>query len=123
MGRDLLKFHVFANAIEKCDNILKLYDINIMDILTKQDEEGCKNALHAFVSIVAIQIALVDLLTSLEITADYMISHSAGELGCAYADKCLTLEQTILSAYFIGIACVEKNIIHSSMAVVNLDYA
>ncbi|XP_072758742.1 fatty acid synthase-like [Anoplolepis gracilipes] len=122
MGRDLLKFHVFANAIEKCDNILKLYDINIMDILTKQDEEGCKNALHAFVSIVAIQIALVDLLTSLEITADYMISHSAGELGCAYADKCLTLEQTILSAYFIGIACVEKNIIHSSMAVVNLDY-
>jgi len=27
-----------------------------------------------------------------------MISHSAGELGCAYADKCLTIEQTILSA-------------------------
>lgn len=51
-----------------------------------------------------------------------MISHSAGELGCAYADKCLTIEQTILSAYFIGLACVEKNAIHCSMAVVNLDY-
>ncbi|XP_072763054.1 fatty acid synthase-like [Anoplolepis gracilipes] len=122
MGRDLLKFHVFANAIKKCDDILKLYNVNIMNILTKQDEKGCKNALHAFISIVAIQIGVVDLLTSLEITADYMISHSAGELGCAYADKCLTLEQTILSAYFIGVACVEKNEIHSSMAVVNLDY-
>ncbi|XP_011702918.1 PREDICTED: fatty acid synthase-like [Wasmannia auropunctata] len=51
-----------------------------------------------------------------------MISHSAGELGCAYADECLTIEQTILSAYFIGLACTEKNIIHSSMAVVSLDY-
>jgi len=51
-----------------------------------------------------------------------MISHSAGELGCAYADECLTLEQTILSAYFIGLACTEKKIIHSSMAVVSLDY-
>jgi len=51
-----------------------------------------------------------------------MISHSAGELGCAYADKCLTIEQTILSAYFIGLACAEEKIIHSSMAVVNTNY-
>jgi len=51
-----------------------------------------------------------------------MISHSAGELGCAYADKCLTIEQTILSAYFIGLACAEGKIIHSSMAVIGLDY-
>jgi len=51
-----------------------------------------------------------------------MISHSAGELGCAYADKCLTIEQTILSAYFIGLACAEEKIIHSSMAIVGLDY-
>lgn len=51
-----------------------------------------------------------------------MISHSGGELGCAYADKCFTIEQTILSAYFIGLAYVEGNIIHSSMTVVDLDY-
>lgn len=61
-------------------------------------------------------------MTSLEIIPDYIISHSAGELGCAYADKCLTLEQTILSAYYIGLACIEENIIDSSMAIVNLDY-
>jgi len=51
-----------------------------------------------------------------------MISHSAGELGCAYADECLTIEQTILSAYFIGLACTEEKIIRSSMAVVSIDY-
>jgi len=51
-----------------------------------------------------------------------MISHSAGELGCAYANECLTIEQTILSAYFMGLACTEKKIICSSMAIVSLDY-
>ncbi|XP_011705438.1 PREDICTED: fatty acid synthase-like, partial [Wasmannia auropunctata] len=71
---------------------------------------------------IRLQIGLVDLLTSLKITPDYMISHSAGELGCAYADKCLTIEQTILSAYFIGLACAEGKLIRSSMAIVNFDY-
>ncbi|KYN09096.1 Fatty acid synthase [Trachymyrmex cornetzi] len=51
-----------------------------------------------------------------------MIGHSGGELGCAYADECLTIEQTILSAYFVGITCAKEKIIHSSMAVVNLSY-
>jgi len=69
-----------------------------------------------------LQIGLIDLLASLEIIPDYMISHAAGELDCAYADECLTIEQTILSAYIIGLACTEEKIIRSSIAVVNLDY-
>ncbi|XP_018360096.1 PREDICTED: LOW QUALITY PROTEIN: fatty acid synthase-like [Trachymyrmex cornetzi] len=122
MGRNLLKFHVFAKAIRRCDDILKPYGINVIDIMTKMEESICENRLNAFLGIVAIQIGLVDLLTSLGITPDYIISHSAGELGCAYADKCLTIEQTILSAYFIGLACTEGKIIHSSMAVVNINH-
>ncbi|XP_011066185.1 PREDICTED: fatty acid synthase-like [Acromyrmex echinatior] len=122
MGQNLLKFHVFAKAIRKCDDILKPYGISVIDIMTKMEESICENRLNVFLGIVAIQIGLVDLLTSLGITPDYMISHSAGELGCAYADKCLTIEQTILSAYFIGLACADEKIIHSSMMVVNINY-
>ncbi|XP_012543114.2 fatty acid synthase isoform X2 [Monomorium pharaonis] len=121
MGQNLLKFEVFANTIKICDSTLKPYGISVTDILTKT-EKMCENALCVFLGIVAIQIGLVDLLTSLGIIPDYMISHSAGELGCAYADKCLTTEQTILSAYFIGLACVEGKVIRSSMALVNLNY-
>ncbi|KYQ54157.1 Fatty acid synthase, partial [Trachymyrmex zeteki] len=117
-----LKFHVFEEAIRKCDNVLKPYGISVIDILTKKEEKICKNALNAFLGIIAIQIGLVDLLTSLGITPDHMIGHSAGELVCAYADECLTIEQTILSAYFIGIACAGGKIIDSSMALVNIDY-
>ncbi|KAG5318196.1 FAS synthase, partial [Pseudoatta argentina] len=122
MGRNLLKFHVFAKAIRKCDDILKPYGISVIDIMTKMEESIYENRLKMFLGIIAIQIGLVDLLTSLGITPDYMISHSAGELGCAYADKCLTIEQTILSAYFIGLACADEKIIHSSMAIVNINY-
>lgn len=51
-----------------------------------------------------------------------MISHSAGELGCAYADGCLTVEQTILSAYFMGLACAKGKVICNSMAIVSHNY-
>ncbi|XP_067207658.1 fatty acid synthase-like isoform X2 [Linepithema humile] len=122
MGKELLKFHAFANAVKMCDAILKPYNISVTNILTKMDEKLNKNALHTFVGIIAIQIGLVDLLTSIEIIPDYIIGHFAGELGCAYADGCLTMEQTILSAYFIGLACVKEKLVHSSTAVVNLDY-
>ncbi|XP_011066826.1 PREDICTED: fatty acid synthase-like, partial [Acromyrmex echinatior] len=38
MGQNLLKFHVFAKAIRKCDDILKPYGISIIDIMTKMEE-------------------------------------------------------------------------------------
>ncbi|KYN14433.1 Fatty acid synthase [Trachymyrmex cornetzi] len=120
MGRNLLKFRVFAKTIKRCDDILKPYNINVKNILI--NTEICENALNAFLGIIAIQVGLVDLLTSLGINPDYMISHSGGELGCAYADGCLTIEQTILSAYLIGLACAEEKIIRSSMAVVSIGY-
>ncbi|XP_067207291.1 fatty acid synthase-like [Linepithema humile] len=122
MGKELLKFHAFANTVKMCDAILKPYDINVTNILMKMDAKLNKNALHTFVGIIAIQIGLVDLLTSIEIIPDYIIGHFAGELGCAYADGCLTIEQTILSAYFIGLACVKEKLVHSFTAVVNFDY-
>ena len=50
------------------------------------------------------QIALTNLLTALGLVPDGIIGHSVGELTCAYADGCLTEEQTILAACHRGIA-------------------
>lgn len=52
-----------------------------------------------------------------------MIGHSVGELGCAYADGCITAEQMILSSYSRGIASLEAKIECGSMAAVGLGYA
>jgi len=65
---------------------------------------------------------MVDLLTSIGIVPDFIIGHSIGELICGYADGCLTAEETILLAYFIGLAFHESKIISGIMAEVNLDF-
>lgn len=68
------------------------------------------------------QIGLVDVLYSVDIKPDYIIGHSAGELGCAYADGCITAEQMILSAYSLGLVFSDTNINHGSMVDVGLSY-
>lgn len=47
-----------------------------------------------------------------------MVGHSVGELGCAYADGCLTAEQTVLTAYWRGTAVQEACLPPGAMAAV-----
>lgn len=60
----------------------------------------------------------MDALTAVGIFADGMIGHSVGELGCAYADGCFTLEEMLLAAYYRGMASVESNLITGYMAAI-----
>ena len=64
------------------------------------------------------QIALVDMLNLLGIKPDGMLGHSVGELGCAYADGCLSLEEMILSSYYRGLASLQATLIPGFMAAV-----
>ncbi|XP_076249111.1 fatty acid synthase-like [Calliopsis andreniformis] len=122
MGEALLRFPIFAQAIKKCDIALKPYGIDIVEIITNKDKKTFDNILNSFVGIAAIQIGLVDLLTSVGIVPDNIIGHSVGELGCAYADGCFTAEQMILAAYSRGLASIETTMIRGSMAAVGLGY-
>ncbi|XP_032662832.1 fatty acid synthase-like [Odontomachus brunneus] len=122
MGIDLLKFPVFAEAVKKCDDVLRPRGIDIYNILTNKDKSTFDNILNSFVGIAAVQIGLVDLLTSVGIVPDNMIGHSVGELGCAYADGCFTAEQMVLSAYSRGLASIETEVIYGSMAAVGMGY-
>nr|CAD7428086.1 unnamed protein product [Timema monikensis] len=69
-----------------------------------------------------LQIALVDFMKALNIIPDGYIGHSVGELGCAYIDGCLTAEETILAAYYRGLASIETDLIPGYMAAVGLGY-
>ena len=69
-----------------------------------------------------LQIGIIDLLTSIGITPDIIIGHSIGELICGYADGCLTAEETILLAYYVGLAFLKSKIIDGLMAEINLDF-
>ncbi|CAG9798235.1 unnamed protein product [Chironomus riparius] len=123
MGRDLMIIPLFAQSIENCHNILMTKGIDLKHIITSTDEKTFSNVLHSYVGIVAIEIALTDILRELKIVPDYIIGHSVGELGCAYADNCLTAEETILAAYARGEASNESETIKGAMAAVGMNYS
>ena len=118
MVSDFMKFPVFANAINKCVEILQPKGVDLMHILTTSDKNIFDNILHSFVGIAAIQIGLTDVLRAIGIVPDGIIGHSVGELGCAYADGCMTAEEMILAAYSRGRASIEANLIRGMMAAI-----
>ncbi|CAL8122739.1 unnamed protein product [Orchesella dallaii] len=122
MGRDLMKFEVFEKSIKKSADVLSHHGVDLLDILMHGTDETFDNVLKSFVSIAAVQVALVDLLNLLGITPDGIVGHSVGELGCAYADGCFTAEQTVLAAYARGRAILESKLPPGAMAAVGLTW-
>lgn len=60
----------------------------------------------------------MDILSAVGVQPDGIIGHSAGELGCAYADGCLTIQETVLAAWARGKAALNGKLIKGLMAAV-----
>lgn len=122
MGTSLMELPLFKDSILKSHEVLAPYQIDLIKIITTPDTQIFDNILHSFVGIAAIQVAIVDVLRALDLDADHIIGHSVGELGCAYADGCLTAEQMVLAAYSRGLVSLKTEVIRGSMAAVGLSY-
>ncbi|KAJ9575473.1 hypothetical protein L9F63_007678, partial [Diploptera punctata] len=122
MGKDLMQLEVFEKGIQKCAAALEPEGINLYDIIMSPDDSTFDNVLNSFVSIAAVQVALIDVLTSVGIHPDGIVGHSVGELGCAYADGTFTAEQTVLAAYWRGRCILESKLPPGSMAAVGLTW-
>ncbi|XP_006825595.1 fatty acid synthase-like [Saccoglossus kowalevskii] len=122
MGKDLMKLNTFKKSILKCTEALKDTDINVYDTIMDSDENTYENVIKSFVGLVSIQIGLVDLLKSMGVEPDGIIGHSVGELGCGYADGCLTAEETVLAAYWRGKCVIDAELPAGGMAAVGLSW-
>lgn len=122
MAVDLLELPIFASAIRECHEILKPKGVDLMKIITEDDESMFENILHSFVGIAAVQIGLTDTLKALGVVPDGIIGHSVGELGCAYADGCFSKEEMIMCAYSRGRASLDAELITGMMAAVGKGY-
>ena len=69
-----------------------------------------------------LQVALVDVLHAIGIKPDNIIGHSLGENGCAYADGCLTLEESVLASYARGVASKEVKTVKGMMAAIGKSF-
>ena len=120
MAKSLMIIDKFAETIHKCANVLEPYKVDLLKIIISDDKEALNTIVSPFVSITAVQIALFELLKDMDVHQDGIIGHSFGEIACAYADGCLTLEQAMLCSYWRGKVVQDSNIQNGMMAAVGL---
>ncbi|XP_043471863.1 fatty acid synthase [Leptopilina heterotoma] len=122
MGRALFCIDTFQAAIRRCAEALKPEGIDLINLILNGTEETFQNVVNSFVSIAAIQVGLVDVLSLMGIQPDGIIGHSIGELGCGYADGSMTPAQTVLAAYWRGKTILDANLPLGAMAAVGLSW-
>ncbi|GBN02031.1 Fatty acid synthase [Araneus ventricosus] len=125
MAKHLMNLEDFAVSIRRSAEVLKPYGLDLIDLVTNEEknESDPRNIIPAFVSIAAVQVALVDILKKIGITPDGIIGYSMGELGCAYADGSFTAEQTVLAAYWRGKAVVDSNLETGAMVALGITWS
>ncbi|KJY00886.1 polyketide synthase like protein [Zymoseptoria brevis] len=107
MARELLStFDIFASAIKRADEILRVdfgASWSLHDELrtNEQDSRVHDVALGQPMS-VAVQLCLVDLLSSWDIKPSAVVSHSSGEIAAAYATGVLSFREALGVVYHRG---------------------
>jgi fatty acid synthase, animal type len=122
MGKDMMRLEAFRSVTEKCAQALIPFGLDLIKILMSSIDEDFTDPTISFVAIAAIQVALVELLRSMEISPQGFIGHSAGEIGCAYADGCFSIEEAMLAAYWRGQAVQKAQLLPGAMAAVGLSW-
>ncbi|KAL8707779.1 MAG: hypothetical protein Q9220_007231 [cf. Caloplaca sp. 1 TL-2023] len=106
MGIGLMDHPVFSQTLHNADMILRDLGAawSLIDELIKDKESSMIN--RPFLSqpaTTAIQIALVDLLSTWNIVPSAVLGHSSGEIAAAYATEALSLADCMLIAYHRGV--------------------
>jgi len=81
MGRDLMELKLFHESIERSAQILKPYEVDLFRLIFSSPQSDLEKPINSFVTLVAIQVALVDCLKAMGIEPDGIVGHSVGELG------------------------------------------
>ena len=107
MGSDLFHtYPVYAQAIVEADRALTSFGATWSLIAEMEKPKGNSNIDKPYISqpaCTALQIALVDLLTSWGITPRSVTGHSSGEIAAAYAAGILDLQAGMKIAYYRGV--------------------
>uniref|UniRef100_G1RUY3 Fatty acid synthase n=1 Tax=Nomascus leucogenys TaxID=61853 RepID=G1RUY3_NOMLE len=122
MGLSLMRLDRFRDSILRSDEAVKPFGLKVSQLLLSTDEGTFDDIVHSFVSLTAIQIGLIDLLSCVGLRPDGIIGHSLGEVACGYADGCLSQEEAVLAAYWRGQCIKEAHLPLGAMAAVGLSW-
>ncbi|MBX2836902.1 MAG: acyltransferase domain-containing protein [Gammaproteobacteria bacterium] len=122
MGTELLKNPLTSSALNECAEIVKPLGVDLVDLLTAEHGLFDHSPKACFIAISAMQVAMVDLLRSLDVPVDRLLGHSLGEIACAYADGALTKRQTMEVAFWRGQCLEDTPETRGKMAAVELTW-
>ena len=123
MAKALMPIKTFADKIEECHKILEPYGIDLKHLLLSDDKNSMSTMTNKFCATTAIEIAMMDIMTSLNIIPEGIIGHSFGEIAAAYADGCLNTKEALLVTYYRGVVTEsDKKIPKGLMAVAGLSW-
>lgn len=113
MGAELMGFQSFRDSIREQDNILQSLSNapswRIEQILSGSILVDVQAAEFSQVLCTGLQVALVDLFRSWDITSEASIGHSSGEIAAAYASGCISIAEAIVAAYCRGKVMMSNN--------------
>ncbi|KAJ0178566.1 hypothetical protein K1T71_006389 [Dendrolimus kikuchii] len=122
MACALMRLPAFAASVHRSAAALRPHGVDLLHVLTEAPSVTFDDVVASFVSIAAVQVALVDVLREINVRPDGIVGHSVGEIGCAYADDTLTAEQAVLAAYWRGRSIVDAQLPPGAMAAVGLSW-
>ena len=122
MSLNLFKFAAFCARIKSLSKVLQPFNIDLESLLTNGQETFENDIVAACVSVIAVQIGIVDIIRYLEIDAVGYIGQSIGEVAVGYADDCLSAEQAILIAYWIGVFTKQVQQVNGLMMSLSLSW-
>ncbi|KAF2756071.1 ketoacyl-synt-domain-containing protein [Pseudovirgaria hyperparasitica] len=123
MGKELLQesqYPVFRRSIQCLDEHVQALEPGwsiLEELLQSPHESRLDEAEISQPLCTAIQIALVDTLSSIGITPAAVVGHSSGELAAAYAARALTAKEAIIAAFYRGVAAGKQTKMGAMAAV------
>ncbi|KAI1290300.1 Fatty acid synthase [Halotydeus destructor] len=98
MAKSLMVIPAFAKSIDESARVLQEVSLDLKASILDESREDV-DIVDSFVGIVAIEIALVDVLYAAGLEADRIFGFSLGELGAGYADGAMSARETLLTAF------------------------
>ncbi|KAI0442806.1 polyketide synthase [Xylaria telfairii] len=125
MGRELIaEYPVFKRSLLAADQILKDYGAtwSLREELFRDEKTTRVHEIRLSQPLsVALQLCLVDLLTSWGVVPSAVTSHSSGEIAAAYSVGALTFRQALGVVYFRGELAQKHKGVEGGMLAAGLD--
>ncbi|KAJ5403181.1 hypothetical protein N7509_003052 [Penicillium cosmopolitanum] len=119
MGVELMEYEVFRQSFEESDRYLR-QELDcpwsaVEELARPDDSSKLGQAAYSQALCSVLQIALVDLLDSWNISPSAVAGHSSGEIAAAYCLGALSRQDALKAAYFRGVLSAEMKEIDTSM--------